>query len=59
MNATQIESLNKNHLKIVKNRINIKAKTDLNRVYINTLTPDFVYYNEKGKLVTKKNCFLL
>ncbi|SDX77284.1 hypothetical protein SAMN05444411_10980 [Lutibacter oricola] len=57
MNATQLSSPpKKHHLKVVKN--NVKNSIP-KRVYINTLMPNFAYYNEKEELVLKNNCILL
>lgn len=46
---------NKLHLKVIKN--SLKRKTSVNpKLYINTLIPGFTYVNDKGKIVTPKNC---
>ena len=49
------------YLKLVKNNIGDKQqlKTNVNRIYINTLAPNFNYTNQEGKLVTPHKCILL
>ena len=42
------------YLKIVKH-----IKINVNKIYINTLTPEFSYTNHKGALVFPKKCILL
>lgn len=59
MNSTTPQILEKknSHLKIVKN--NLKEKM-VNRIYINTLFPNFNYQNHLGETVFNVNkCVLL
>ena len=48
-------------LKVVKNTTNIKRnlKSQVNRIYINTLIPNFSYTNNNGEIIAPKKCALL
>ena len=52
-------SLQKNteklHLKVIKSPVKRK-KSVITKFYINTLIPGFTYLNNKGKIVTPRNC---
>lgn len=48
------------HLKVVNNTIGKYVETELiNRIYINTLVPNFNFVNSKKELITPKKCALL
>ncbi len=49
------------HLKLIKSNSESKKpnKKVINRIYINTLMPDFKYANHLGELITPKKCVLL
>jgi hypothetical protein len=46
-----------NHLKVVKNN-NVTKKESVQKVYINTLEPNFKYKNSKGEEVITINSFV-
>lgn len=52
---------NEPHLKLVKSEISdqYQLKTEPNRIYINTLVPNFNYVNQLGKIITPHKCILL
>lgn len=50
------------YLKVVNKNISKTKNTfkaQLNRIYINTLTPKFSYKNHKGELIITSKCALL
>ena len=48
------------HLKLVNNTINKNVSNMINeKIYINTLTPNFNFTNHKTELVTPNKCALL
>ena len=42
------------HLKVIKS--SLKRKNVNTKYYLNTLVPGFSFLNDKGKIVTPKNC---
>lgn len=44
-------------LKVVKNSNNMKSQ--VNRIYINSIVPNFSYTNHNGEIITPKKCALL
>ncbi|MGV6845913.1 MAG: hypothetical protein ACWA42_07290 [Lutibacter sp.] len=60
-NATPLKNTNesKSHLKVIKNNLKSKSSTKKERIYINTLAPNFSYINNVGKIVKPKKCILL
>ena len=42
------------HLKVIKS--SLKKKNVNTKYYLNTLVPGFSFLNDKGKIVTPKNC---
>lgn len=60
MNSTTPQALEskKLHLKVIKNTLNKGAK--INRIYINTLFPNFSYRNHLGEIISNpEKCILL
>lgn len=59
MNSTQQPLENKRlHLKVVKN--SLKKPSEIKRIYINTLFPNFSYKNHLGNTVSNlQKCILL
>ncbi|WP_372793027.1 hypothetical protein [Lutibacter sp.] len=49
------------YLKVVKNNVNntTTLKSNINRIYINTLMPGFNYIDNVGNLITPRNCALI
>ena len=60
MKSNTLKQISKEpHLKLVKNNISENHQLKINRIYINTLVPNFNYVNKVGKLITPHNCILL
>ena len=56
MNSNSLRNKpNKLHLMVIKNSLKRKKNVST-KFYINTLIPGFNYQNDKGKIVTPKNC---
>ena len=59
MKSTPLHNNQENtHLKVIKNT-NKRKKRATNRIYINTLIPDFSYRNHLGETITPNKCSLL
>ncbi len=61
MKATLLKQNNEPHLKVVNNTRTLKRslKRHIQRIYINTLAPNFSYTNNTGKTIVPKKCVLL
>jgi hypothetical protein len=56
--SSPLKNNRKSHLTVIKNKKKAEQKIS-EKIYINTLSPDFSYLDKLGKLIKPKKCIML
>jgi len=56
--SSPLKNNKKSHLKVIKNNKKAEQKVS-EKLYINTLAPEFSYLDKLGKLIKPKKCIML